>query len=199
MKISKNKFISVTYDLNVGDEDDRELMESATEEQPLQFIFGTGTMLPAFEENIKNLETGSEFQFSLTPENAYGEYIEENKVELPKSIFEVNGKFDDEYIVEGVTLPMMSSTGERMNGSVLEVKEGVVVMDFNHPLAGETLHFSGKIIDVHEPTIEEIAAINQAMGAGCGGGCDCEGCSDDHDCGGGHHEQKGGCGCGCEH
>ena len=199
MKISKNKFVSVIYDLNVGDDNERELMESATEDRPLQFIYGTGTMLPAFEDNIKELEMGSEFQFSLSPGNAYGEFIEENVVELPKNIFEVNGKFDNEYIKEGITLPMMSSTGERMNGSVLEVKESVIVMDFNHPLAGETLHFSGKIIDVHEPTIEEIAAINQAMSGGCGG-CDCEECGDDHDCNGGNHEHKGGsCGCGCDH
>ena len=200
MKISKNKFVSVTYDLNVGEENERELMESATEENPLNFIYGTGSMLPAFEENIKELETGSEFQFSLSPENAYGEYIEENVAELPKTIFEVNGKFDEEYIKEGITLPMMSSTGERMNGSVLEIKENIVVMDFNHPLAGETLHFSGKVIDVHEPTEEEIAAINQAMGGGgcCGGGCNCDDCGDD-DCGGGNHENKGSCGCGCEH
>ena len=197
MKISKNKFVSLIYDLYVGEENERELMESATEEQPLQFIFSTETMLPAFEENIKGLEAGSEFQFTLTPENAYGEYIEENVAELPKNIFEVNGKFDDEYITEGITLPMMSSTGERMNGSVLEIKENVVVMDFNHPLAGETLHFSGKIIDVHEPTIEEIAAISQTMGRGCGG-CDCDECGDEG-CNDGNHEHKGGCGCGCEH
>ena len=199
MKISKDKFVSAIYDLYVGDENERELMESATKERPLQFIFGMGTMLPAFEENIKNLETGSKFQFTIEAENAYGEHFEDNVVNLPKNIFEVDGKFDDEYIKEGVTLPMMSSNGERMNGSILEVKDDVVVMDFNHPLAGETLHFSGEIIDVHEPTIEEIAAINQAMGGGCGGGCDCDECGDNHDCGGGHHEHKGSCGCGCEH
>ena len=61
-------------------------------------------------------------------------------------------------IKEGNTVPMMDSNGNRMNGSVLEVKEDVVVMDFNHPLAGETLHFNGEVIDVHEPTAEEIAA-----------------------------------------
>ena len=200
MRISKNKFVSATYDLYVGEEDDRELMESATEEQPLQFIFGMGTMLPAFEEEIKELEVGSKFEFSLTAENAYGERIEDNVVELPKSIFEVNGKFDDEYIVEGITLPMMDSNGQRMNGSVYEVKEDVVVMDFNHPLAGETLHFAGTIIDVHEPTAEEIAAVSQAMGmGGCGCGCDdkdCSGCGDDHECGGGHNH---GNDCGCKH
>ena len=187
MRISKNKFVSATYDLYVGEGDERELMESATEDRPLQFIFGMGSMLPAFEEEIKELEAGNKFEFTLTAENAYGERNEEHVVDLPKSIFEVNGKFDDEYVVEGVTLPMMDSNGQRMNGSVYEVKEDVVVMDFNHPLAGETLHFSGEIIDVHEPTEEEIAAINQAMGmGGCGCGCDdhdCGGCGEDNECG----------------
>jgi len=52
------------------------------------------------------------------------------------------------------------------------------VMDFNHPLAGETLHFAGEVIDVHEPTPEEIAALTQS------GGCDCGDCGDEHDCSG---------------
>ena len=177
MKISKNKFVSVMYDLNVGDGDERELMESATKERPLQFIFDSGTMLPAFEENIKNLEAGSKFMFSLTPEKAYGEFVEEHVVELPKTIFMDNGKFDEKSIVEGVTLPMMNSNGERINGSVLEVNEDVVVMDFNHPLAGETLHFNGEVLDVHDPTEEELAAINQQMSGCCS--CSCDECGED--------------------
>jgi FKBP-type peptidyl-prolyl cis-trans isomerase SlyD len=194
MRISKNKFVSVTYDLHVGEENERELMESATEDRPLQFIFGTGSMLPAFEENIKNLESGASFLFSIHPENAYGEYMEDHIVELPKNVFEVNGRFDDEYVMEGVTLPMMNADGERMNGSVLEVNDRVVVMDFNHPLAGETLHFSGEILDVHEPSEEEIAAINGAMTCGCGcsdGACDT--------CGDGDDRREGGCHCDCNH
>ena len=183
MKISKNKFVSVTYDLNVGDGNERELMESATLEHPLQFIFDTGSMLPAFEENLKGLEAGSKFTFSLMPEQGYGDFAEDRVIELPKSIFVENGKFDEEYIVEGVTLPMMNADGDRMNGSVLEVKEDVVVMDFNHPLAGETLHFEGEVLDVHEPTIEELAAINKVMSGGCG--CSCSECGDNSGCGGG--------------
>jgi FKBP-type peptidyl-prolyl cis-trans isomerase SlyD len=204
MRISKNKFVSVTYDLNVGEENEQELMERATKERPLEFIYGTGSMLPAFEENIKELEPGAKFRFSITPADAYGEYMEDHVVELPKHIFEVNGKFDDEYIKEGATLPMMNSNGERMNGSVLEIKEDMIVMDFNHPLADETLHFSGEVLDVHEPTEEEIAAMNSAMGGRCGCG-ECEGdadgcgCGDDADgcgCGGNEHEHNG---CGCRH
>ncbi|MDR0698722.1 MAG: FKBP-type peptidyl-prolyl cis-trans isomerase [Tannerella sp.] len=194
MRISKNKFVSVTYELNVGENDERELMERATKDRPLQFIFGVGSMLPAFEENIKELEPGALFHFSINPEDAYGEYDEDHVVELPKNLFEVDGKFDDDYIREGVTLPMMNSTGERMNGSVLEVNDQAVVMDFNHPLAGETLHFSGEILDVHEPAEDEIAAINSAMSGGCGcDSCGCEACDDD--CGNGCDHNHGNCGC----
>ena len=111
-------------------------------------------------------------------------------MELPKHIFEIDGKFDSEHIKEGETVPMMSSDGNRMNGSVLEVKDDIVVMDFNHPLAGEMLHFSGEVIDVHDPTEEEITELNRLMSGGCGGCCDCGddacGCGDDA-CGGGCH------------
>ena len=172
MRISANKYVAVIYDLNVGEGEERELMEKATREVPLKFIYGTGMMIPAFEDALAGLESGDQFDFSLTPENAYGEYNEDHVLELPKNIFEIDGKFDSEMVKEGNTIPMMDADGHRMNGSVLEVKKDVVVMDFNHPLAGETLHFKGEVVDVHEPTAEEIAAMTSSS---CGGGC--EGCA----------------------
>lgn len=190
MKIADNKYVAVTYDLNVGEGEERELMEKATREVPLKFIFGTGMMIPAFEQALQGLEVGSTFNFTIAPADAYGEYDENNVLDLPKNIFEVDGKFDAEMIREGNTVPMMDSNGNRLNGSVLEVKEDIVVMDFNHPLAGETLHFSGEVIDVHEPTAEEIAAFAAPAGGcgGCGGGCG--------DCGSGCGDHGDSCGCG---
>ena len=189
MKISATKYVAVIYDLNVGEGEERELMEKATREVPLKFIYGMGMMIPAFEEALMGLEEGEKFDFSITPENAYGEYNEEHVLDLPKSIFEVDGKFDSEMVQEGNTIPMMDASGQRINGSVLEVKDDVVVMDFNHPLAGETLHFKGEVIDVHEPTAEEIAALTAPAG-GCGCGCDScgSGCGD--------HGHGDSCGCG---
>ena len=189
MKISANKYVAVIYDLNVGEGEERELMEKATREVPLKFIYGMGMMIPAFEEALMGLEEGEKVDFRITPENASGEYNEEHVLDLPKSIFEVDGKFDSEMVKEGNTIPKMDASGQRINGSVLEVKDDVVVMDFNHPLAGETLHFTGEVIDVHEPTAEEIAALTAPAG-GCGCGCD--------SCGGGcgDHEHGDSCGCG---
>lgn len=184
MRISANKYVAVIYDLHVGEGEERELMEKATREVPLKFIYGTGMMIPAFEDALAGLESGDQFDFSLTPENAYGEYNEDHVLELPKNIFEIDGKFDSEMVKEGNTIPMMDADGHRMNGSVLEVKKDVVVMDFNHPLAGETLHFKGEVVDVHEPTAEEIAAMTSSS---CGGGCEgCGGGCGDHECGGCH-------------
>jgi FKBP-type peptidyl-prolyl cis-trans isomerase SlyD len=178
MKITNNKYVEVTYDLNVGEDADQELMERATPENPLKFIFGLGMMLPAFENALKGLQPNDSFNFTLASADAYGERNEEHVVELPKNIFEVDGKFDGEMIREGETVPMMDSDGNQLLGSVLEVKNDVVVMDFNHPLAGEVLNFSGKVIEVHDATAEEIAALTAPAG-GCGcGDCssDCEGC-----------------------
>jgi FKBP-type peptidyl-prolyl cis-trans isomerase SlyD len=179
MKISEDKFVALTYDLTVETEQEgeRELMERATKENPLSFIFGMGMMLEAFERNIEGLAVGDKFSFSLNPEEAYGEFIQENVVELPKKIFEVDGKFDEEKIAEGLTLPMMDAQGNRLMGSVLEVKPEVVVMDFNHPLAGETLYFDGTVIDVHEVTPQEIAAMTRNEDGACSH------CQSDDECG----------------
>jgi FKBP-type peptidyl-prolyl cis-trans isomerase SlyD len=174
MKISDEKMVSLTYDLTVDEDGQKELMEKATRERPLTFMFGMGMMLEAFEKNVAGLEVGDRFSFTLSPEEAYGEYFEQHVVEIPKSIFEIDGQFDDERVTEGQTLPMMDANGHRLMGSVLEVKAEVVVMDFNHPLAGESLHFEGEVIDVHEPTPEEIAALTQSDS------CDCESCGESH-------------------
>lgn len=199
MKISTNKFVALSYDLTVGEAEERELMERATAETPLEFIYGTNSMLEAFEKNIDGLAEGDSFNFVLTPEEAYGEYDDEHVVDLPRHIFEQDGKLNEEVIFEGNTVPMMDTNGNRLNGSVVEVKDDVIKMDFNHPLAGETLNFEGKVLTVRESTPEEIAALFAPQGGcGCGSGC---GCGDNEEgscgCGSGEKEMAGGCGSGC--
>lgn len=193
MKISDNKYVTLTYDLNVGEGEERELMEQATIDRPLAFIFGTNSMLEAFEKQIDGLSDGDSFSFHLKPEEAYGDYDESKIIELPKNIFEVDGKIDEEMLFEGNTLPMMDSSGNRLMGSVVSIGEDGVTMDFNHPLAGETMHFEGKVMEVREASAEEIAALFSGGGCGCGsGGCGSGGCGS---CGEGN-ESEDGCGCG---
>ena len=191
MQISDNKYVTVTYDLNVGEGEERELMERATVQQPLEFIFGTNSMLEAFEDQLRGLSQGDTFSFRLTPEEAYGDYDDTKLLELPKNIFEIDGKIDKEVLFEGNTLPMMDSSGNRLVGSVVSIGDEVVTMDFNHPLAGEIMHFEGTVMGVREASVEEIAALFSGGGCGCGSGED-GGCG----CGSSDESHAGGCGCG---
>lgn len=182
MTISDKKFVAVSYKLYVGEKNEEpELMEEATQEHPLKFTFGLGMMLEKFEENLTGLKAGDKFDFVIQPEDAYGEYEDENILKLDKSIFEVDGKLDSEVVFAGNVVPMMDNSGNRLHGTVVEIIDDKVTMDFNHPLAGETLHFIGDVLEVRDATEEEIAVATQPV---CGGGCcsssDCEEC--DCDC-----------------
>ncbi len=188
MKIEKNKMVSLTYDLHYDDVDG-ELIEQATSEKPLSFVFGAGLMLPKFESQLEGLEVGNPFEISLADVDAYGEFDENAVVDLPKHIFFIDGEFDDEIVSVGNTVPMMSTSGQRLNGIVLEITDDIVKMDFNHPLAGEHLFFKGQILEVRDASDDEMAAL---MGGGCGCGCS-DSCSD----GACDSEGKEGCGCGC--
>lgn len=158
-------------------------MEQATEEQPLTFYTGLGMMLDKFEAEIAPLKVGDSFDFVIPVDDAYGEYEDEKIIELPKNIFEVDGAIDEEMIAEGNMVPLVDSEGNRINASIVSVGEDIVTVDINHPLAGEDLHFIGKVIEMREATEEELKAVFSS-GCGCGsGGCD------SGDCG------SGGCGC----
>ncbi len=199
MKISENKYVTLYYDLNVGEGEERELMEQATAERPMEFIFGTNSMLEAFEKQLEGLSKGDTFSFQLTPEEAYGDYDDSKIVELPKHIFEIDGKIDDQVLFEGNTVPMMDSSGNRLSGSVVSIADDVVTMDFNHPLAGETMHFEGAVTGVRDASAEEIAALFSGGGCGCGSG-GCGSCGEENDeggCGCGSESGSGGCGSGC--
>ena len=100
---------------------------------------------------------------------------------MPKNIFEVNGKIDEEILFEGNIVPLQDSEGNRINASVVTVGKDTVTVDLNHPLAGENLHFVGKVLVKREATIEEIQKAMQPSCGGCGGSCG-GGCSCDSDC-----------------
>ncbi len=155
MIIEKNKVVSVTYDLRTENHES-EIVESATEENPLKFIFDLGMMIPAFEENLKGKSQGDSFQFKLEADEAYGEFSEKNIIDIPQASFEVEGKIEDGLLSIGNVVSMQDQQGNRFDGKVLELNEGNVKMDFNHPMAGKTLYFTGKIIEVRDASPEEL-------------------------------------------
>ncbi len=174
MKIERNTFVSLTYQLRLNGADG-ELIEETGNENPLEFVFGAGRMLEMFEQKLEGLGAGDAFNFELKADEAYGDVNEDAIVDLPKNIFEVNGSIDEEMLSVGNTVPMQDAHGNRLNGIVLEVTDELVKMDFNHPLAGDDLFFSGSVIAVREATEDELmdACGSGCSSGGCGGGCSC--------------------------
>ena len=115
MKITKDKFVSLSYTLTV----DGNVVEKVEASKPLEFVFGSGTLLPQFEANIDGKETGDKFTFSLTPEEAYGNIMEEAVVELPKHLFMIDGKVNEDLLKVGnmLTAPAPTQAPSYSGGS----------------------------------------------------------------------------------
>ena len=157
MKIDANKVVSVTYRLEANPEgSEKQHIETADATRPLVFLFGSGGLIPAFEENLFGKSTGDNFSFSIDAANGYGERENEALIDLPMDIFKVDGVIDMSILQVGNIVPMTDRDGNRLDGKVVEIGGETVKMDFNHPLAGHQLHFSGEVIEVREASEEEI-------------------------------------------
>ena len=206
MKIEQNKVVEFCYELEV----DGAVVDQTTKERPLDYIHGTGSLLPKLEAAIEGMEPGDRFDVTLSPADGYGEVEPERIIDLPKSAFEVNGEVREDLLVPGNTIPMLNGMGGVIPGVVLEVSEDSVKMDLNHRMAGKTLHFTGEIVSVREATEKELTeglhgeyvqshGCHGCHGGDCNGGCggDC-GCGDgEGECGCHGEDHEGGCNCGC--
>lgn len=179
MLVEDKKVVSIIYELRKNKKDG-EVVESLSEDQPLVFLFGSGNLLPKFEENLEGLKPGDSFEFSLKSADAYGEVQSNAIVDVPRSIFQVDGNEDPNLLKIGNTIPMLDREGNRLNGTVKEIGEETVKMDFNHPMAGEDLFFSGKITDIRDANEDELHHGHVHSSGSC------QGCDKD-DCHGKHH------------
>lgn len=175
MKIVRNSVVSLIYDLREENIDGK-LIETLEPERPLTFIYGTGRLLPEFETRISLLQKDDNFSFVLDSGNAYGEKREDMIINVPITVFKKDGKIDEGICRIGNEVPMMDSDGNHVTGKICEIGESYVRMDFNHPMAGINLFFSGRILDVREATENELAgSLNSCSSCGsnktsCGSG-----------------------------
>lgn len=180
MVITQNKVVSLSYVLKVNDE----IVDNAIADHPLVFLYGHGQLLPLFEENIKGLKVGDSFDFMIPCDQGYGHINENAIVDLPKDIFKVDGEIPSDLLEVGRTLPMRDNEGNALNGTIVDITDEKVIMDFNHPLAGQDLFFNGKIEAIREASEEELAhghihdhsdhghdSCNSDSSCGCGCGC----------------------------
>ena len=157
MEITNNKVVTVTYILHANlPTQEKQHIETADASHPLSFLYGMGMMIPGFEKGLEGKKTGDAFSFVIEAVEAYGENDESAIIKLPIEIFKVEDKLDFELLKIGNMLPMSDNQGNSMNGKVLGYDETMVTMDFNHPLSGHQLHFSGEIMEVRDASPEEI-------------------------------------------
>lgn len=148
MQVSENKVVSIHYTLknNAG-----EVIDSSTGRAPLSYLHGIGNIIPGLERALEGKSKGDQIEVILAPEEAYGQRNETLIQTVPKSAFE-----GIEEIQPGMQFQVHTQAGGQIL-TIVEVYDDEVVVDGNHPLAGETLHFSVRITDVREATEEELA------------------------------------------
>lgn len=189
---SKNKFISVVYQLYTVEGEERVLQEQTGSERPFEFLSGFGVALDAFEREILSRQQGDLFDFTLQPSEAFGEHHPEGVHVLNREIFCDNGKFDRDHVYPGAVITLTASQDQQIMATVTKVEGDSVTIDTNHPFAGKTLNFTGVIRTLRDATEEEVQHFIRQLTGGCGGcgkggcgegGCGGNGCGNGEDCG----------------
>lgn len=148
MQIEKNKVVSMHY---TGKLSDGSVFDSSEGKEPLEFIYGNGTIIPGLEEELEGLKVGDKKSIEHIPsDKAYGQRQEEAMQEVPKDQLP-----QDVELQEGMQLAAQGPQGV-IPVTLAQIKDESVIVDFNHPLAGKDLSFEVEIADVREPTETEL-------------------------------------------
>lgn len=185
--ITKNSYVVFNYTLT---DDQNKVLSSSEPHGPLDYIHGTGTLIPGLEKAMEGKKVGDSFNVTVAPEEGYGKRREELVHVLPKEQFGFEGKIE-----VGMQFQADTPSGV-INLTVTNVTDKDVSVDANHPFAGMNLNFKVSIVECRPATKEEIESLTAA--ASCSHSSCGEGSCGDGSCGGhghGGHGGHGGCGC----
>jgi len=131
--------------------DSGELVDSSEGHAPLEFIYGKGHIIPGLERELEGLEVGDEKSIRVSPEEGYG-------VVNPEAIRTISrDQFPTDIELEiGMMLYVKQPDGQAIPFLVQDLTEDTVTVDFNHPLAGESLNFKVCIRNIREATPDEL-------------------------------------------
>lgn len=150
MRVDTGRIIAIEYTVKL---EDGEVVETTQSGAPVQYLHGSGQLMPSLEKNLQSLEEGTRKRFTLDAPEAYGERDESNVVTLPRSIFP--GTVE---LIVGARLAARTVGGETYPLTVREVFADRVVVDLNHPLAGQALHFEVVVCSVRTAGTDELFA-----------------------------------------
>ncbi|MCM1521721.1 MAG: FKBP-type peptidyl-prolyl cis-trans isomerase [Muribaculaceae bacterium] len=183
--ITPGQYVEIAYDLyTVGSDGHKDPVHTVEPSQPEAFIYGiTPGLVEGLATRLAGMKAGDTFDVSVPAEKGFL-YSPDDVVTLPIDIFtDDEGQVDTDRVKPGAELPMITADGYQITGIVKSLTADNVTMDFNHPLVGKDLHFTGRVLTVREPSPEELRPYMGGCG-GCGGGGSGSDCGSDGCCGG---------------
>jgi FKBP-type peptidyl-prolyl cis-trans isomerase SlyD len=145
--VQNNKVVSMEYTLQVENEE----IDSSKGQDPLQFLVGHGNIISGLEREMIGMKVGDSKDVVIAPADGYGEFDENAFMNVPRDAFP-----NDMPVEEGAELTVRDDEGQARYARIDAVDGDTVTLNFNHPLAGDELHFNVKIVGLREPTDEEL-------------------------------------------
>jgi FKBP-type peptidyl-prolyl cis-trans isomerase SlyD len=139
MTVAAGKQVSLEYTLKLSEKD---VLESNVGKEPLTYTQGQGQIIPGLEKALEGMTVGESRHVTVQPADAYGQVNPEAMREVKKELIPPDAQ------KVGAQLQAKGQDGRMRYPRVTEVKQDTVVLDFNHPLAGKTLHFDVKVLDI---------------------------------------------------
>ncbi len=143
MKIKLNSIVTLHHKLGLTD---GSILEDTFDEEPLTYYLGSGELAEGLELSLIDLEEGDEQTLDIGPDLAFGFPVDDMIHSLPRNEFD-----PDLELQPGLIIEFSTPTGDTVPGTILEFDDTSVKVDFNHPLAGQTIRYSVKVISIEEP------------------------------------------------
>lgn len=140
MEVKKGDKVKVHYH---GKLDDGSTFDSSEGREPLAFEVGSGMVIPGFDAGVTGMKKGEKKTIHIPSHEAYGPRLNEMILEYPKDRFPEDLKPE-----VGMTLNMSNQQGQAFPVVITEVKDDVVILDANHPLAGKDLTFDLELVEI---------------------------------------------------
>lgn len=139
MIVSPGRTVAISYTLSL---DNGSIVDSSSEAEPLTYIHGEEMLIAGLERELEGMRKGEHKTVSIQPEDGYGQILEDALIEVPLD------HLPEEARQVGAHLTAVGPEGQEIQGRVASLEERTATVDFNHPLAGEVLHFQVTVVDV---------------------------------------------------
>jgi FKBP-type peptidyl-prolyl cis-trans isomerase SlyD len=147
-KVQDNAVVTLQYKLRL---DDGTLVEESEPDDPLVYLHGHENIIPGLEKALTGMRVGEHKSVEVDPEEGYGDYDPADVGRITRA------GLPEEFQPEvGMLIPIIDEDGNEAEVLIIEMDDVDITVDFNHPMAGERLHFEVEVTDIREPTPEEL-------------------------------------------